>query len=296
MTVPDAARADEPMATGAARLAGWRRLYLQRGAVSAFGKLADLMTCRLRGRTPCIVYQMGKVGSTTVIDALNDTDRVRAFQAHRLNPESTARIQSRFRAGETYFRDMIFERGLYHWLRRQRKPVKIITILREPFSQTYSAFFQNLQRNTRGKLDVSTSTIDTLRPHFLEWEDLGIATRWIETEFIPVFGRSPYEQPFDPEQGWCVIQAGHFEILILKLELDDEEKALRIADFLNLDRFAMGYQNTAESKSYSGLYHRFRAEVKIPKQIAASWVASRYMQHFYTPEEAAAARRQFAED
>lgn len=276
-------------------LVGWTRIYLRRGAIAGFAKLVDLMTCRLRGLTPCIVYQMGKVGSTTVIDALNATGRIRAFQAHRLNPESIARNQQRFRAGETYYRDMIFERGLYRWLWRQRRPVKIVTILREPFSQTYSGFFQNLKRSTRGQIDPSTATVDTLKPYFLDWEDLGIATRWIETEYMPVLAHNPYSYPFDPALGWSVINTDRFEILIMKLELNDNEKTKLVAKFLDLEDVTMDRENIGENKPYAALYQRFRSEVRIPKETADKWVETRYVQHFFTPEEGAAARGRFGE-
>lgn len=270
-------------------------LYLRRRVIAELAMLADLYTCRFRFREPCVVFQMGKVGSTTIVSALNATGKIRAFQAHRLNPENTADIQARFRAGEGYYRDMIFERGLYRWLQRQRRPVKVIVPLREPFSHSYSSFFQNIRRNTRGHVDPRRVEIEVLAPYFFRWEELGMATKWIEREYIPVLGYDPYRYDFDSKSGTQVIAEGRYEVLLLKVELDDNAKARAIADFLGLGAIELKRRNVAEGKAYATLYNRFRSEVRIPSVIANSWTKSRYMHHFYTKTEIKNALVRFAE-
>lgn len=257
-------------------------------------KLIDLRTSHLRRLQPCIVFQMGKVGSTSIVKALNATGKVRAFSAHRLNPRRTKEIQARFRAGETYYRDMIFERGLYRWLATRKRRVKVITGVREPFSHSYSSFFQNIPRSTRGAVDPATATVETLKEHFLAWEELGLAVDWLDLELKNVLGLDPYAGAFDHAKGCQILKNKDFEVLVLKAESSDRQKEMAIKAFLGVGNIRLGRDNSGRSKCYGDLYKRFRSEVKIPKKMADVWLNSRYMKKFYSNEERYSAKRRFA--
>lgn len=277
------------------KLSNFTRLYLRRGGLSSLLRLADLETCYLRNKQACIIFQMGKVGSTSLIHSLNATGQVRAFQAHRLNPETMAEIRSRFLDGENYYRDMIFERGVLSWMRRQNRSVKVIVPIREPFSHTYSAFFQNISRNTRGSVDPEAANVDLLASYFSEWEELGLATKWIDREYVPVLGHSPYNEEFDHDSGVKVISRNGFDVLLMKIEIDDAKKVRAISSFLGIDCLSLRRENVAHSKAYGEIYDEFRTRVKISRETAERWSQSRYMRHFYTTAEADAALERYSE-
>lgn len=250
---------------------------------------------RLKGRQPIYVYQMGKVGSSALASLINRVPGYNAVQIHRLMPERTAEIRSRFDRGERYYRDMRFEQWLYREIHSHDGPVWVVTAVREPMAHSYSAFFQNLPRSTGGTMsDPTPDTIQDLRDRFLSWDDLGAALTWLDVEASALTGCDLLAQPFDLEAGWTVVEQGRFRILLLKAELENTRKRAAIHGFLGRDPGALVQTNSATDKAYAAAYRSFIDQVKLPAALARCWADHRYTRRFYSEDEIAAALAQFS--
>lgn len=236
------------------------------------------------GKEPVLVYQMGKVGSTALAALINRVPGYGAVQVHRLMPDRTAEIRARFDAGERYYRDMRIEQWVYRHIIGNDRPVRIVTAVREPLAHSYSAFFQNLPRSTRGGIS-DPNAVDALRQRFLGWDDLGAALHWLDLEASRLTGCDLVAQPFDIDRGWSQVEQGRFSILILKAELDDVHKRAAIQDFLGHDPGAVPRANSAEGKAYAVGYQTFIDAVKLPASMAEAWADHRYTRHFYSEAE-----------
>lgn len=258
--------------------------------------IATFQLARLAGKQPVFVYQMGKVGSSALTQLIDRMPGYTSIQVHRLMPGRTAEIRARFDAGEHYYRDMRFEEWVYRYITGFNRPTKIVTVVREPMAHSYSAFFQNLPRSTRGAvMAAAPKEMDGLRKHFIEWDDLGAGLIWLDEELSAIAGCDLLNQPFDKERGWECIDHQRFSILLLKAEIHNDLKREAIGRFLGCDPGAVKQTNSASDKSYATAYKAFIDEVKLPSDIAREWANHRYTRQFYTESEIAEALDKFAE-
>lgn len=242
------------------------------------------------GKEPVLVYQMGKVGSSALAQLIDRVPGCFAVQVHRLAPARRTEIQNRFDAGEHYYKDMRFEGWIHDWLQNRSAPTKIVTAVREPMSHSYSSFFQNLRRSTRGKMQAATpGSINDLSKLFLEWEELGAALTWLDLEMSPLIGSDLLAHPFDQATGWSVSTGQEYTVLTLKSEIGDDVKRTALTALLGHDPGEVSRQNSAVHKDYAATYRSFIDAVKIPAPVAAQWMQHRYTQTFYSAVEREAA-------
>ena len=248
------------------------------------------------GMSPVLVYQMGKVGSSALVTAVNKTPGYFSVQAHRLMPDRRAEMSDRFDRGEHYVRDMRFERWLYHTIKNSDMHIRIVCATREPMSHSFSAFFQNLKRSTHGTIRSATSSdLEDLRKAFLCWDELGAALNWFDQEASQLVGIDLLSIPFDKNKGWSLVDHGRFSLLILKSELDNARKREAIGTLLRCTPEPLLRVNDASDKMYAESYRRFRETVKLPKWQAARFAEHRYTRHFYTESEIVSALSRFSE-
>src|SRR5437016_4459341 len=96
-------------------------------------------------RTPVVIFQMGKVGSSSLHDTLAKKLKGPVIHAHHF-------------AGLTADQ----QRNLT-WRRRLHLPIYVISPAREPVARNISAFFQNFQRDTGMEIAGRDCSIPELR-------------------------------------------------------------------------------------------------------------------------------------
>src|SRR4051812_540398 len=97
--------------------------------------------------SPVLVYQMGKVGSSSITGALSRIPGLEVHQVHRLNVSNIERVQEAHRRrgwplppGDEQGLQVI-EKYI-----RPRVPLRIVTLVRDPIARNISYFFQNLDK------------------------------------------------------------------------------------------------------------------------------------------------------
>src|SRR5690606_4448859 len=94
---------------------------------------------RLRGierRNPVLVYQMGKVGSSSVVNALEDLGEEPVLHCHTLTRRGVAHAVQRQRRSVSpgLPEHLLVSRQLQGRIGRLRRPLRIVTLTREPFA------------------------------------------------------------------------------------------------------------------------------------------------------------------
>ncbi|WP_085180226.1 putative capsular polysaccharide synthesis family protein [Mycobacterium bohemicum] len=247
---------------------------------------------RTRGRfqDPLFVFQMGKVGSTTIEETLEA--RYRYYHLH--DRADFSPIYERYRTGRRTRRAEYFD---------------IITATRDPIARKISGFFQNLAL-TRSTPDsdvypfcfeseeaARNASIDELVARFHAWDD-GIpeATEWFDRHFEPATGIRIYDHGFDPEKGWQIFRDGKWRVLVLRFEDINKNHLDALNEFV-VGRYGQSSRidrlwpaNLSSKKWYFDRMNEFLREIKFSDDDINAAYATPYARHFYTDQELAAMR------
>ncbi|MDE7430765.1 MAG: putative capsular polysaccharide synthesis family protein [Lachnospiraceae bacterium] len=208
-----------------------------------------------------LVYQSGKVASSTVCKSISNYDRY-ALHCHRLDG-----------IGEN-------DDSLYELL--NLKSGKIISLVRDPVARQIAAMWQNIYQVHRYSAEVDFSEIE--RYFFPDQFDGGEFT-WFDGQMKKVFKIDVFDYPFDKESGYSIIRKGNIELLLLKMEKINELEDV-IGDFLNIEQFRLDSSNVGSEKSYRFAYRDYKANFRLPQEILENiYMKNEHMKHFYSEQE-----------
>jgi len=244
-----------------------------------------------RNEDNILIYQMGKVGSTSLAKALGE----RALQIHNFYPSNEPWSHKPFYRSSLYKRPVhwIFYRLIREGVRRRSK-LKIITLVRDPISRNISMYFHHLHyrlayyfSEIRPSRD-SREGIDALVDCFRETFDHRYPLDWFDNELKRFTGVDVYEYAFDAVTGWSKIEVGGISLLIVQTErLRDcwhavEEFCGRKLEFLE--------DNQGRRKWYGTLYSEFLDRYSLSADELDEIYSSRYATFFFSEKTRAELR------
>ena len=236
----------------------------------------------LRRQTPFLIYTTGRVGSMALHYSLEERGAF-AFQIHTLN--STKLIENQ-------------QPGTAVWAYRHivgpGRPAKIINLFRDPLAVMISDFFPKLRWITGQKEAYFHFSVDELCSifndrYFAEGRHLE-KLNWYESEMQTSLGINVYEQASPCQTGYSHFQHGHYDVLLIKTELDDAIKAEVIGEFAGLENFTLIRRNVGETKDYGEVYKAFKQQLVVPEERLTEIYESHYARHFFSEEECRAMR------
>jgi len=237
-----------------------------------------------------LVYQMGKVGSTSIYETLK-RNGILSYHIHDFNILRRILRQS----SVTYKYITLLEKVLFTlrdiciflprkmFLKRLKKKskIKIITLVREPIGRNISGLFQ--VRITRIKKLILSRDIKLIEKKFYEDFPHFYPLVWFDDELKSIFGIDIYKYNFDKEKGYQIIKRENIEVLVLKLEKLEVNKKI-VSSFLSHKIDLVG-ANKSEDKWYSDIYKEFRGNFTPNLKYIDTLYNSKYMKHFYSEEE-----------
>ena len=247
---------------------------------------------------PLIIYQMGKVGSSTIASSLNSLQLPNPI--YHIHTLTKAGIES----SENIYREMYgnasvpFNRSkhltLSKCLRRQLdrglrgKILKLVTLVREPIARNISGFFQLRDRwfpnfiNQYNQEAISTADI---KERFLAEYEHQEPLDWFDNEIKHVFGIDVFATEFPKSKGYAIYSGDNVEILLIKLEKLAVCAKDAFRDFLDIDQFVLVKANISSEKEYAEAYKKLIDTVVLPKSYLYMMYSSKYVQHFYDEQE-----------
>jgi Putative capsular polysaccharide synthesis protein len=198
---------------------------------------------------PICVHQVGKVGSTSVIETLRDLlPDIVIHQTHVLSSRALAASLSQWLERErrspgiripTNLRSSIAMSSLLEpgvasdeW--------HVLSLVREPVGRNVSAFFENLRRGWIHHLPPESRDVcaglfqkkTTMAPDenairkvavdlvelFKAGYSRDFMDAWFDEEVRGVFGIDVLAEPFDQQLGWQLYRRGNVRLLLLRLE------------------------------------------------------------------------------
>lgn len=252
-----------------------------------------------------LIYQPGKVGSVSVEESLMNC-KIPCVRSHGLlNSEEQE---------DNYLESY---HSLVHFSLTHEKPLKIISLIREPIAKDIGHFFQKISRldndcawfikgfmsdniyqsfynylsvvtplrhlGQEDKIDYDyiACHIDYVGQH----DESGALFGWFHQELKRFFNIDVYKEEFDKEQGYSIISKGNVELMLIKLEkLNDLEE--EIGKFLGVPEFKLVISNEARFKEYNFAYKEFKEKVRLPEEYVDFYYKDNpYFEHFYTEGE-----------
>jgi hypothetical protein len=266
-------------------------------------KLFHLFTLRFLypGGPPILVYQMAKVGSSTVVRSLA-ARRLPSpvFHVHWLTEpelgEAESRARERWARGATSQSCRFIWEGQY--LRRQlarKRPGErwyVVSLVRDPVARNLSDFFR-IGPDTLG-LDLGQDSLEALGPAFLErYERHDEPLAWFDEQLKAVFGLDVYTERFPREKGYAIYENDHARALVVRLEDLRSCADAAFGEWLGVGRFELLDANATEPKATGALYRRFVETVDLPAEYLSRMYESRYARHFYSAQELGSFRRRW---
>lgn len=237
------------------------------------------------------IYQMGKVGSTSLEHSIKKAFHVHAFYSD--NHTCLIRQQGLAGIGIRYFFKRAMQELEYFVMRlafRRRAKVKIITLVREPMKRNISMFFHDLDSylfayytgfTHKHALPKTTreQNVDVLKQCFLDVFPHEYPLTWFDNEFYRMTNVDIFNYPYDKQKGLGVIKTQQCDVVVLDInKLSDNTDAI---ERLTSQKIELGCTNVGDKKWYADLYKDFDDQDERIRSLKARFSQSKYYKHFY---------------
>ena len=234
-------------------------------------------TKRINKAVPVLVYQMGKVGSMSIVDSLKTDYPGVVMHKHVMRTDDW------------------FDQYVLEWVRAGRH-LKIISPVRDPIGRNVSAFFHFIDGRLRHAADKSALPVADLVDLFIRNPDPNeppdnkmimdhsMPLGWFDENIYKHFGIDVYATPF-PDRGYDRYTAGNIDLLVLRIDVADDVKEQIIGEFLGMPSFKLMNTNIGSLKKYASKYKEFTENAVLPDDYVSEMCQSKYIRHFYREDE-----------
>jgi hypothetical protein len=277
-----------------------RRLVDKHYQLARIYRTMEFVLSDLRGGNgPVIVYQMGKVGSSTVYASLKERKLDRSlYHVHSLTPEGIETGKRMYAQMIRNGADVSASRASHlfagQYLRRRlerglgEEEWKVITLMRDPIAINVAAFFQIIDHfvpSFAERYEAGVLEMEEVIEIFLNEFDHEEPLRWFDFELKGALGVDVFASEFPKSKGYGIYRNGQVEVLVLKLEDLNRCAAAAFRDFLGIDNFRVRTKNVAEGKDYHAAYQEFKRGIRLPRSFVDRMYESKCVRHFYSERE-----------
>lgn len=260
---------------------------------------------------PIVVYQMGKVGSMTVVNSLQKLklDRL-VFHVHYLDQDRINELGLSCKndwwyksKNSEHFETMVRKHWECEYLASLIKgPIlgdkwRIISLVRDPIARNASVYFQGLTFDHVNKdlikvksgwnfeRIIDLNDLTEFVNLFFEKVDHDRPLNFFDSEIKRVLGIDVFSRPFPKRKGYQIYNGKNCDLLLIKLENLNSCAERAFNEFLNLKDFSLVISNTSKERKTGFLYKKFLNSVEFPKSYLDKFYKSKFAEHFYTKEE-----------
>lgn len=284
----------------------------------AFSHLS--FSLKYRQENLLIVYQMGKVGSSSMVASLQASDlKMPVLQVHFLSPEAIKEVENRYYGPSIGLlqdslwpetRHLFLSYFLRHTLnsKRSQPKWKVISLIRDPVARSASVFFYSVDTPKQNpylpdfykKIQKKTLTLPMLIEYFHnalfgDPDEFQLPLRYFDNELKPVLDIDVFKYKFPKQRGYAIYESEYADLLLIKLEKIKDCIKDATREFLGLSDFQLINANLSSQKRYYPIYKEFLGAVKFPRNYLENIYNSKYMHHFYTNAEIEAFYRKWSQ-
>ena len=243
---------------------------------------------------PLLIYQMGKVGSTSVSRSLHAAGlKNYVFDIHFLSKDLIK------------YRNFYIDSGIvpvpYHIelglalrkriINNNFNKLKIISMVRDPIARQISDVFQNpelMETNTKkssGSLNTA-KLFNSMEKKFSDASFYDYIFSWFDKELKAMFGIDVFSHPFDCDSGWTIYKADNVDALIIRLEDLSRIGEDVISEFLGTpQKISLVSANVRSESQEAEAYRYVQNNFKIDRAISEKIYDSRFARHFYSGDQ-----------
>ena len=245
---------------------------------------------------PVIVYQMGRVGSTALVVALQQSSINRpVLHVHFLSPNGVRFLYRLYVAAygswrsvpENHKRHVLRSHAIGKYLNRARR-YQVITLVRDPVATNISGFFHNRRLWSTDGLDETgetPGTIQSLEERFLSEYPHSVPLQWFDHELYRVFEVDLFAGPFAREDGHQICHGRRATVLAFKSERLSECVREACRQFLDVSDVFVRNEYQPINAISTSLYEAFVHQAKMPASYLRQMYESKLARHFYSESE-----------
>lgn len=241
--------------------------------------------------SPILIWQMGKVGSTSIGDALRSIN-VTSTQLHVIDSERLDNIvrehNERGFAVPDHISDALRLQAL---IKNSSEKFRIISLVRDPIERNLSALFESWEVYPPSYSQAEGPS--ALAEWFVMNFDYSVLN-WFDHEIINSTRINIYNTPFDHNSKKLLIETDRIKIMVLRKEDSQIQKKKNLEDFLDIPEINIGYSNISDLKNRSALWNTMRTSAKVSSILLDNVYKSRMVRHFYTDYEIEKLRMKWA--
>ena len=232
---------------------------------------------------PILIYQMAKVGSTTVYQSLRDAG---LYPLHVHSISDTARNN-----GFEYYRSrgeaapihLYVGRLLNPYLQLTSHRVRVITLVREPIARYVSGLRQMARFSGIFSQSVS-KTQERIIERLSDPEEMEYIFGWFDQEIKNVLDVDIMKRPFNQNRGFQFLEGPRADVLVLKLERLSDLLPAVVSDFVGANLQEVR-SNVGRRKKKGEKYSRVKETLQVPESIRNRIYSHEWVHHFYTEGE-----------
>lgn len=254
---------------------------------------------------PIIIYQMGKVGSSSLAATIKElVPATTVYHVHRLTGEGLNDIEQRATSrgrvmpGPDYWTARYLGRALANY---PHASWNLISLTRDPVARNLSGFFQSLSLWSSNALErfragERRTVFEELLLIFLRDYPHHKPHVWFDNELKEVFGVDVYSMRFDQSSGYSIYRRRGVNLMVIRLEDLSSCYRQALAAFLNRDtsHLPLVPANISDQKRYNLLYDKFLEWLVLPDDYLEDQYSTHYAQHFYSEAELMSFRRKWS--
>ena len=208
-----------------------------------------------------LVYQPGKVGSTSVYHSLVKHNKY-VLHTHTLSSLEVKTEELKK-------------------LCKKMGGIKIITIVRDPIMQMISGMWENFDQTWRYSSSVN---FDEIQNYFFGIDFDLYQYEWFNIELKTVFGVDIFKHPFNKEKGYLLIEEDGMSILLMTMEKMNDLNDV-IGKFVGIDDFCLDKKNIGSKKAYRFAYSEYKSRIRFSDKLLNDvYYKHPFVKHFYTDD------------
>lgn len=264
-------------------------------------KYTQFYLSHLQDKKALIIYQMGKVGSSTVMDSLNALALdMYIYHVHVLTHEWIDKTERIYKNASKVNNKIVIDNHLVtsFYLRKkldkspQDKKWKVVTLIRDPIARNISSFFEAFEQyfpdvalSYKNESKKMEDHVEELVELFLKKFNHDTPLIWFDEYMKPVFGIDVFSSEFPISKGFKIYEEKQADLLLIRLENLTECLRDAFRDFLNIENIIIKNTNISSRKMYYTAYRKFIESIELPDSYLNKMYTSKYVQHFYSQEE-----------
>lgn len=246
-----------------------------------------------------LIWQMGKVGSSTVYRSLLPYSKPCAWAVPSIKNNTHWPIHNNIIQTHSI-------KLLYDFLHYSDEEFVVISLVRDLLARNLSAIFQSMNDEEEWCNQQFIARVDDFQKMSYDQQEEKLSqqlirlntgtagTSWydnlLKSHFyypeIDKYFVDIYSKPFDQEKGYQIYESKtkRIKMIIIRLENLNEQVNV-LGEFLGIDDLHLISKNVASEKWYNPIYQRFKERYKPTAQELESIYDSRFMRYFYSPDQ-----------